>query len=75
MGWIFLICYSGFCAAYEEVKKTKRPILVEVITERFRGHSVSDPGLYRTKEELKEAKERDPIILFTKRLKTRRDYH
>jgi len=42
--------------------------LVEVITERFRGHSISDPGLYRSKELLKESMTRDPLILMQKAL-------
>jgi pyruvate dehydrogenase E1 component alpha subunit len=33
-----------------------------VIAERFRGHSISDPGLYRSKDNLKEVQTKDPII-------------
>jgi pyruvate dehydrogenase E1 component alpha subunit len=40
--------------------------LIEAVTERFRGHSISDPGLYRTKEALKETMEKDPIMRFQK---------
>lgn len=61
-------CYSGFKHIFEEVKKTQRPALVEVVTERFRGHSVSDPGLYRTKDELKKVMARDPLIVAFKAL-------
>ncbi len=52
-GMDFFNCYAGFKHIFEEVKKNARPVLVEVITERFRGHSISDPALYRTKDELK----------------------
>ncbi|MDX8431514.1 MAG: pyruvate dehydrogenase (acetyl-transferring) E1 component subunit alpha [Candidatus Algichlamydia australiensis] len=54
-------CYEGFSQAFEKVKKTSRPIIIEAVTERFRGHSISDPGLYRSKDELEAAKQRDPI--------------
>jgi pyruvate dehydrogenase E1 component alpha subunit len=37
------------------------PQLIEAITYRFRGHSMGDPQRYRTKEEVEEAKARDPI--------------
>jgi pyruvate dehydrogenase E1 component alpha subunit len=58
-----LQCYAGFLEAHRHVQQTGRPILVEVLTERFRGHSISDPGLYRTKEEVKACMERDPILV------------
>ena len=38
--------------------------LIEAITVRFKGHSISDPGLYRSKEQLQKTMERDPILLF-----------
>lgn len=60
-GMDYFNCYAGFKHAYQEVLKTNKPVLIEVITERFKGHSVSDPGLYRTKEQLKEAMKKDPI--------------
>lgn len=37
------------------------PTFLEIKTYRFRGHSMSDPAKYRTKEELEEYKEKDPI--------------
>lgn len=68
-GMDYFSCYSGFAHVYEEVRQTGRPVLVEAVTERFRGHSISDPGLYRSKQELKEVKMRDPICLFKEELK------
>ena len=50
----------------EEVRKTQEPYFLEVVTYRYRGHSMSDPANYRTKEELEEYKKIDPI----ERLKT-----
>lgn len=39
-----------------------QPSLMEIRTYRYRGHSMSDPGKYRTKEELEGKKNEDPII-------------
>jgi pyruvate dehydrogenase E1 component alpha subunit len=62
-GMDYFNCYAGFAHIHTEVLETSRPVLVEVVTERFKGHSISDPGVYRTKEELKEKMLRDPILL------------
>jgi pyruvate dehydrogenase E1 component alpha subunit len=60
-GMDFFQCYSGFLHVFEEMKADSKPVLIEVVTARFRGHSISDPGLYRSKENLQECVERDPI--------------
>src|SRR3989344_9675835 len=56
-------CYAGFKEALKEVLATSRPVMIEAVTERFRGHSISDPALYRSKEELARTMQRDPIVL------------
>lgn len=67
-GMDFFACYGGFDHLFQEVLETERPVLVEVITERFKGHSISDPGLYRTKEALKQIMQRDPIMIMQQAL-------
>jgi pyruvate dehydrogenase E1 component alpha subunit len=54
--------------AVERARTTGEPTLVEVVTYRFRGHSMSDPGLYRTKDEVEEWKRRDPLNRARERL-------
>ena len=60
-GMNFFDCYALFEKLRKQVIDTNRPVIIEAITERFKGHSISDPGLYRTKEELECAMKRDPI--------------
>lgn len=50
--------------AIESIRAGNGPWFVEVVTYRFRAHSAYDPELYRSKEEVKEWKKRDPIVLF-----------
>ncbi len=48
--------------AVERARSGGGPTLVEVLTYRFRGHSMSDPGKYRTTEEVEEHKQKsDPV--------------
>ena len=49
-------------AAVRRAREESQPSLVEVRTYRFRGHSMSDPGKYRSAAELEEHKKRDPLV-------------
>lgn len=55
--------------AADAVRSGNGPFLLELRTYRFRAHSMSDPDLYRPKEEIEEWKKRDPIPLFESRLR------
>lgn len=48
--------------AVDYVRSGKGPYILELETYRYRGHSMSDPATYRTKEELNNKKDEDPII-------------
>jgi len=54
--------------AAKRARSESLPILVEAKTYRFRGHSMSDPAKYRTKEEVEEWMKRDPIRLLAERI-------
>jgi pyruvate dehydrogenase E1 component alpha subunit len=56
--------------AIERARKTKEPFFIEAKTYRFRGHSMSDPAKYRTREEVAEWMERDPIGILAARIGT-----
>jgi hypothetical protein len=45
-------------------REERQPTMVEALTYRFRGHSAADPEVYRTKEEVQQWRERDPIVTY-----------
>jgi pyruvate dehydrogenase E1 component alpha subunit len=55
--------------AIERARKESLPTLLEIRAYRFMGHSMSDPGNYRSRAEIAKYQERDPIVLFKDSLK------
>jgi pyruvate dehydrogenase E1 component alpha subunit len=56
--------YAVTSEALRIVREERRPVLVEAVTYRFRGHSMADPEEYRTKEQVDEWRKRDPLAIF-----------
>ena len=54
--------------ASEHVRSGKGPYFLEIKTYRYKGHSVSDPAKYRTKDELEEYKGMDPVKTTEKKI-------
>ena len=48
--------------------REKGPFLLEAVTYRYAGHSMGDPERYRSKTEIDEWRERDPILRFAEHL-------
>ena len=55
--------HDAVARAVKRARQGDGPTLLEVKTYRYKGHSISDPQKYRTKEEVDEYKQRDPITL------------
>ena len=54
--------------AAKHIRSGKGPYFLEINTYRYRGHSVSDPQKYRTKDELNDYKDRDPLVIIEKKM-------
>jgi len=54
--------HNAMSKAAEHCRKGKGPYFLEMKTYRYKGHSMSDPAKYRTKKELEEYKNDDPIV-------------
>jgi pyruvate dehydrogenase E1 component alpha subunit len=68
-GMDVIACESTTQRAALAVRSGGGPYFLEFRTYRFRAHSMYDPQLYRSKEEVEEWKKRDPIVTFDARLR------
>jgi pyruvate dehydrogenase E1 component alpha subunit len=60
--------YGRMADIVKEVRATRRPALIHMKTYRYTGHSVSDAGLYRSKEEVDGYKLKDPILAVSREM-------
>ncbi|HJP41624.1 MAG TPA: pyruvate dehydrogenase (acetyl-transferring) E1 component subunit alpha [Dehalococcoidia bacterium] len=60
-GMDVLAVYEAVRAAVKHTRSGSGPYFVEAMTYRYRGHSMADPELYRTKAEVEKFQGRDPI--------------
>ena len=60
--------HDAMMRAAEHIRSGKGPYYLEIKTYRYRGHSVSDPAKYRTKEELEAYKEKAPVEMIQAKL-------
>ncbi len=58
--------HEGVARAVNRARQGEGPTLLEMKTYRYKGHSVSDPQKYRTKDEVEEYKNQDPITKVSK---------
>ena len=61
--------HEAVARAVKRAREKGGPTLLEIKTYRYKGHSISDPQKYRTKEELEEYKAKDPIGILLNRIK------
>ncbi len=60
--------HEAISRAAKHIRAGKGPYFLEIRTYRYKGHSVSDPAKYRTKEEVSNYKDLDPLKITENRL-------
>lgn len=70
--------HDAVSRAAERARAGEGPTLLELRTYRYKGHSMSDPQKYRTKEEVEQYKQRDPLeqvrqTILTKKIATEKE--
>jgi len=60
--------HEAISKAAEHIRSGKGPYFLEIKTYRYKGHSVSDPGNYRSKEEVKAYMDIDPVKVIEKKI-------
>lgn len=63
-GMDVLQVYEAASKAIQSVRTSSVPMLLEIMTYRFRGHSMGDPERYRTQAEVKKWQDNDPIGIY-----------
>lgn len=64
-----LAVYEVVKEAADRARRGEGPTLIETLVYRFTPHSSDDDDRYRAQEEVKTAKEKDPVVLFSRYLK------
>ena len=62
--------HDGVSRAVQRAREKGGPTLLELKTYRYKGHSISDPQKYRSKDEVEEYKDKDPIQVVLKTILT-----
>ncbi len=64
--------HEAVARAVKRARQGDGPTLLEIKTYRYKGHSISDPQKYRTKEEVDEYKQKDPIQMVLSTIQTKK---
>ena len=72
-GMDVMVVRQAAAQAFEQVRSGNGPYFLEVVTYRYRGHSMGDPERYREAEEVQRWQENDPIGIYRKYLLSEKD--